>query len=280
MILNRSLYLIGVILVVLGPLVGCSNTAEVGSDEIENYSAKQIFDRAEFEMARSKPMDAIAFFSDVERLYPYSEWAKRSVIMQAFANHKAKQYEEARDAAERYIEYYPSDEDSAYAQYIIALSYYDQIEDVGRDQQVTAKALEAFKTLMVNYPNSEYVKAAELKFDLAFDHLAGKEMEVGRYYLKRQQFPAAINRFRIVVEEYQTASYTAVALHRLVEAYLSMGLVEEAQSAGAILGYNYQATAWYQRTYSLLKNENLSPAAKGTGWLRKIHRQVLKGRWL
>ena len=280
MILNRSIYLIGVILVVLGPLVGCSNTAEVGSDEIENYSAKQIFDRAEFEMARSKPMDAIAFFSDVERLYPYSEWAKRSVIMQAFANHKAKQYEQARDAAERYIEYYPSDEDSAYAQYIIALSYYDQIEDVGRDQQVTAKALEAFKTLMVNYPNSEYVKAAELKFDLAFDHLAGKEMEVGRYYLKRQQFPAAINRFRIVVEEYQTSSYTAEALHRLVEAYLSMGLVEEAQSAGAILGYNYQATAWYQRTYSLLKNENLSPAAKGKGWLRKIHRQVLKGRWL
>ena len=280
MILNRSIYLIGIILVILGSLVGCSNTAEVGSDEIENYSAKQIFDRAEFEMARSKPMDAIAFFSDVERLYPYSEWAKRSVIMQAFANHKAKQYEEARDAAERYIEYYPSDEDSAYAQYIIALSYYDQIEDVGRDQQVTAKALEAFKTLMVNYPNSEYVKAAELKFDLAFDHLAGKEMEVGRYYLKRQQFPAAINRFRIVVEEYQTSSYTAEALHRLVEAYLSMGLVEEAQSAGAILGYNYQATAWYQRTYSLLKNENLSPAAKGTGWLRKIHRQVLKGRWL
>ena len=280
MILNRSIYLIGVILIILGPLVGCSNTAEVGSDEIENYSAKQIFDRAEFEMARSKPMDAIAFFSDVERLYPYSEWAKRSVIMQAFANHKAKQYEEARDAAERYIEYYPSDEDSAYAQYIIALSYYDQIEDVGRDQQVAAKALEAFKTLMVNYPNSEYVKAAELKYDLAFDHLAGKEMEVGRYYLKRQQFPAAINRFRIVVEEYQTSSYTAEALHRLVEAYLSMGLVEEAQSAGAILGYNYQATAWYQRTYSLLKNENLSPAAKGTGWLRKIHRQVLKGRWL
>ena len=280
MILNRSIYLIGVILVILGLLVGCSNTAEVGSDEIENYSAKQIFDRAEFEMARSKPMDAIAFFSDVERLYPYSEWAKRSVIMQAFANHKAKQYEEARDAAERYIEYYPSDEDSAYAQYIIALSYYDQIEDVGRDQQVTAKALEAFKTLILNYPKSEYVKAAELKYDLAFDHLAGKEMEVGRYYLKRQQFPAAINRFRIVVEEYQTSSYTAEALHRLVEAYLSMGLVEEAQSAGAILGYNYQATAWYQRTYSLLKNENLSPAAKGTGWLRKIHRQVLKGRWL
>ena len=280
MILNRLIYLIGAILVILGPLVGCSNTAEVGSDEIENYSAKQIFDRAEFEMARSKPIDAIAFFSDVERLYPYSEWAKRSVIMQAFANHKAKQYEEARDAAERYIEYYPSDEDSAYAQYIIALSYYDQIEDVGRDQQVTAKALEAFKTLIVNYPNSEYVKAAELKFDLAFDHLAGKEMEVGRYYLKRQQFPAAINRFRIVVEEYQTSSYTAEALHRLVEAYLSMGLVEEAQSAGAILGYNYQATAWYQRTYSLLKNENLSPAAKGTRWLRQIHRQVLKGRWL
>ena len=280
MILNRLIYLIGVILVILGPLVGCSNTAEVGSDEIENYSAKQIFDRAEFEMARSKPMDAIAFFSDVERLYPYSEWAKRSVIMQAFAHHKAKQYEEARDAAERYIEYYPSDEDSAYAQYIIALSYYDQIEDIGRDQQVTAKALEAFKTLIVNYPNSEFVKAAELKFDLAFDHLAGKEMEVGRFYLKRQQFPAAINRFRIVVEEYQTSSYTAEALHRLVEAYLSMGLLEEAQSAGAILGYNYQATAWYQRTYSLLKNENLSPAAKGTGWLRKIHRQVLKGRWL
>ena len=280
MIVNRLIYLIGVALVVLGLLVGCSKTAEVGSDEIENYSAKQIFDRAEFEMARSKPIDAIAFFSDVERLYPYSEWAKRSVIMQAFANHKAKQYEEARDAAERYIEYYPSDEDSAYAQYIIALSYYDQIEDIGRDQEVTAKALEAFKILIKNYPDSEYVKPAELKFDLAFDHLAGKEMEVGRYYLKRQQFPAAINRFRIVVEDYQTSSYTAEALHRLVEAYLSIGLVDEAQSAGAILGHNYQATDWYQRSYSLLKNENLRPLAKSSGWLRKIHRQVLKGRWL
>ena len=272
--------MIGVSSIVAGLLFGCSNTANVGSDEIENYSAKQIYDRAEYEMARSKPIDAIAFFSDVERLYPYSEWAKRSVIMQAFAHHKAKQYKEARDAAERYIEYYPADEDSAYAQYIIALSYYDQIEDIGRDQDVTAKALQAFKKLIKNYPDSEYVKPAELKFDLAFDHLAGKEMEVGRYYLKRQQFPAAINRFRIVVEDYQTSSYTAEALHRLVEAYLSMGLVDEAQSAGAILGHNYQASAWYKRTFSLLRNKDLSPALKGTGWLRKIHRQVLKGRWL
>ena len=280
MILNRLIYLIGVSSIAVGLLFGCSNTANVGSDEIENYSAKQIYDRAEYEMARSKPIDAIAFFSDVERLYPYSEWAKRSVIMQAFANHKAKQYKEARDAAERYFEYYPADEDSAYAQYIIALSYYDQIEDIGRDQDVTAKSLQAFKKLIKNYPDSEYVKPAELKFDLAFDHLAGKEMEVGRYYLKRQQFPAAINRFRIVVEDYQTSSYTAEALHRLVEAYLSMGLVDEAQSAGAILGHNYQAAAWYKRTFSLLRNEDLSPALKGTGWLRKIHRQVLKGRWL
>ena len=280
MILNRLIYLIGVSSIAVSLLFGCSNTANVGSDEIENYSAKQIYDRAEYEMARSKPIDAIAFFSDVERLYPYSEWAKRSVIMQAFANHKAKQYKEARDAAERYIEYYPADEDSAYAQYIIALSYYDQIEDIGRDQEVTAKALQAFKKLIKNYPDSEYVKPAELKFDLAFDHLAGKEMEVGRYYLKRQQFPAAINRFRIVVEDYQTSSYTAEALHRLVEAYLSMGLVDEAKSAGAILGHNYQASAWYKRTFSLLRNEDLSPAIKGTGWLRKIHRQVLKGRWL
>ena len=280
MILNRLIYLIGVSSIAVGLLFGCSNTANVGSDDIENYSAIQIYDRAEYEMARSKPIDAIAFFSDVERLYPYSEWAKRSVIMQAFANHKAKQYKEARDAAERYIEYYPADEDSAYAQYIIALSYYDQIEDIGRDQEVTAKALQAFKKLIKNYPDSEYVKPAELKFDLAFDHLAGKEMEVGRYYLKRQQFPAAINRFRIVVEDYQTSSYTAEALHRLVEAYLSMGLVDEAQSAGAILGHNYQASAWYKRTFSLLRNEDLSPAVKGTGWLRKIHRQVLKGRWL
>ena len=280
MILNRLIYLIGVSSIAVGLLFGCSNTANVGSDEIENYSAKQIYDRAEYEMARSKPIDAIAFFSDVERLYPYSEWAKRSVIMQAFANHKAKQYKEARDAAERYIEYYPADEDSAYAQYIIALSYYDQIEDIGRDQEVTAKALQAFKKLIKNYPDSEYVKPAELKFDLAFDHLAGKEMEVGRYYLKRQQFPAAINRFRTVVEDYQTSSYTAEALHRLVEAYLSMGLVDEAQSAGAILGHNYQDSAWYKRTFSLLRNEDLSPAVKGTGWLRKIHRQVLKGRWL
>ena len=259
---------------------GCSGSKSAEFVEVEKYPANEIYERGEFELNRAKFKDAAFFFAEIERLYPYSNWAKRGLIMQAFANHEAKAFDEARAAAQRYISFYPADQDAAWAQYLIALSYYDQIEDVGRDQDLTINALRAFRVVIEQYPDSEYARAAGLKFDLAFDHLAGKEMEVGRYYLKRSNFAAASNRFRTVVEDFQTTSHTAEALYRLVESYLSLGLTDEAQSAGAILGHNFQSTPWYENAYTLLTKQGLQPNAKGKNWLSKIYRQVLQGQWL
>ncbi len=248
---------------------------------LENYTAEQIFKRGELELeVNKKPKDALTYFQEAERLYPYTEWAKRALIMQAFTLHQTKNYEEARVAAQRYLDFYPGDEDAAYAQYLMALSYYDQIDLVGRDQGLTFQALQALRVVIEQYPSSEYAKSALLKFDLAFDHLAAKEMEIGRYYLKQRHYTAALNRFRVVVQDYQTTTQTAEALERLVECYLGLGLNDEAQTAGAILGYNYQASPFYQDAFNLLKKQGLSPEAKGTSWLSTIYRQMIKGEWL
>ncbi|MEM8958971.1 MAG: outer membrane protein assembly factor BamD [Pseudomonadota bacterium] len=246
----------------------------------ENFTPKEIYDRAEYELETNDPEVAARYFGEVERLYPYSEWAKRALIMQAFALHRNKDYEESRAAAQRYIDFYPADEDAAYAQYLLALSYYDQIDDVGRDQGLTFQALQALRTVIERYPDSEYARSSILKFDLAFDHLAGKEMEIGRFYLKRGHYAAAANRFRVVVEDFQTTSHTPEALHRLVESYLSLGLIDDAQTAGAILGYNYQSTEWYSDSFTLLTGQGLALEPAGDGWLRAIYRQSIRGEWL
>ncbi len=248
---------------------------------IEDFTAEEIFKRGEWELENSKKaIEAARYFGEVERLYPYSAWAKRALIMQAFAFHKDRKYDDSRATAQRYIEFYPGDEDAAYAQYLLALSYYDQIDAIGRDQGLTFQALQALRVVIEKYPDSEYAKSAILKFDLAFDHLAAKEMEIGRYYHKRGNWSASINRFRVVVEQFQTTSHTPEALHRLVEAYLSLGLTDEAQTAAAILGHNFQSTDWYQDSHALLTGQGLRPEAKGDSWLRQIYRQVIQGAWL
>lgn len=250
------------------------------SVSLETYTPDQIFERGEFELSRNRTDDAAYYFSEVERLYPYSSWARRALIMQAYSFHQGRDYPESRAAAQRYIDFYPTEEDAAYAQYLLALSYYDQIDEVGRDQGLTFQALQALRMVIENYPDSEYATSAILKFDLAFDHLAGKEMEVGRYYLKRSHYSAAIKRFRVVVEDFQTTTHTPEALHRLVEAYLSLGLDDEAQTAGAILGHNYQSTQWYEDSYRLLTGRGLEPKSRGNNWLSRIYRQTVKGEWL
>jgi outer membrane protein assembly factor BamD len=247
---------------------------------LETYTAEQIFERAEFEISRNDMTEAASFFGEIERLYPYSDWARRALIMQAYAYHEDKDYPSSRAAAQRFIDFYPDDEDAAYAQYLLALSFYDQIDEVGRDQGLTFEALQALRDVIERYPDSDYARSATLKFDLAFDHLAGKEMEVGRYYLRRDHFVAAINRFRTVVEDFQTTSHTPEALHRLVEAYLSLGLTDEAKTAGAILGHNYRSTDWYEDSYKMLTGQGLTLEAAGDGWLRQVYRQTLKGSWL
>ncbi len=270
-------------------LAGCSGGGGDGlfggaaadrTESLEAFTPEQIFQRGEFELDRGRTDDAAYFFSEVERLYPYSTWSRRALIMQAFSYHQGRDYPNSRAAAQRYIDFYPATDDAAYAQYLLALSYYDQIDEVGRDQGLTFQALQALRAVIERHPDSEYADSAILKFDLAFDHLAGKEMEIGRYYLRREHFAAAINRFRVVVEDFQTTSHTPEALHRLVEAYLSLGLVDEAQTAGAILGFNYQSSEWYQDSFRLLTGRGLEPVVRGNNWLSTIYRQMVRGEWL
>lgn len=251
---------------------------------LENTPPDEIFQQAEAKLSQKRGAeDAAQLFTEVERLYPYSEWAKRSIIMSAFAYHQARLYEDSRGAAQRYLDFYPADEDAAYAQYLIALSFYDQIDNVSRDQGITFQALQALRTTVERYPNSEYASSALLKFDLALDHLAGKEMDIGRFYLKQGHFGAAINRFRVVVEDFQTTTHTPEALHRLVESYLSLGLDADAQTAGAILGHNFQGTDWYKDSHVLLTGRGITTqeaSDQSQGWLRKIWRQVARGEWI
>ena len=262
-------------------LSACNDMSMNSSNlEFEKLGPADIFKKGELELAKNRNERAAEYFGEIERLFPYSEWAKRGLIMQAFSYHKDRKYELSRGAASRFIDFYPADKDVAYAQYLVGLSYFDQINYGGRDQGVTRRALEAFRILFEEFPESDYAEPAKLKFDLAFDHLASKEMEVGRYYLKDGHFSAAINRFRFVVEDFHTTSHTAEALHRLVEAYLSLGLTDEAQTAVAILDQKYQDSKWYQNSYSLLTDSGLYPGARGNNWLARVHRQVIKGQWL
>jgi len=270
-------------LALISVLSACGAGRSSKEPALDTLSAEEIYKKGEATLANAKgkkSKDAVHYFSEVERLYPYSEWAKRALIMEAFSYHKARDYENSRSTAQRYIDTYPAEDDAAYAKYLLALSYYDQIEEVGRDQGLTFQALQALRAVIEEYPNSDYAKSAMLKFDLAFDHLAAKEMEIGRFYLKQKYFAAAINRFRVVVEQYQTTSHTPEALYRLIECYLSLGLTNEAQTAGAILGHNFQSTDWYQDAYRLLTKQGLEPKAKGDSWLATIYRQMIKGEWL
>ncbi|MBB97228.1 MAG: outer membrane protein assembly factor BamD [Rhodobacteraceae bacterium] len=282
---GRSAFRKAAVLVLALTLAGCGDGGFLssGSQRVENldgFTAEQIFERGEYELSRNRADDAAYYFGEIERLYPYSAWAQRALIMQAFSYHQDRDYENSRAASQRFIDFYPADDDAAYAQYLLALSYYDQIDEVGRDQGLTFQALQALRAVIERYPDSEYATSAILKFDLAFDHLAGKEMEIGRYYLRRQHYSAAINRFRVVVEDFQTTTHTPEALHRLVEAYLSLGLVDEAQTAGAILGYNYRSTEWYEDSYKLLTSQGLELKDRGNNWLSQIYRQTIKGQWL
>lgn len=287
---TSSLKRLSVALLVVASVAACGGDRNAGrftanffnpqEIPLETYTAEQIFERGEFELNRRRPAEAAEYFSEIERLYPYSEWAKRALIMQAFAFHQDQDYPNSRSAAQRFIDFFPDDDDAAYASYLLALSYYDQIDEVGRDQGLTFQALQALRQVIEVYPDSEYARSAVLKFDLAFDHLAGKEMEVGRYYLRRKHHTAAINRFRVVVEDFQTTTHTPEALHRLVESYLSLGLTEEAQTAGAILGYNYQSTEWYEASYKLLTGQGLEMRSLGNNWLSAIYRQSIKGEWI
>ena len=246
----------------------------------EDEAAEEIFESGEREILRKRYGDAAEKFKEIERIYPYSDWAKRARIMQVYCYHKDQSYENVVSSANRFIEFHPYDKDVPYAYYLIGLSYYDRVLAIGRDQELAKEALKVFNLIKEEYPESEYASNSEIRLNFLRDHLASKEMEVGRYYLKRSHYAPAINRFRGVIEEFSTTSQVPEALHRLVEAYLSLGLFNEAQTAGAILGYNYRSTDWYKRSFELLSSKGLKPKSLGNSWLNQIYRQVVKGQWL
>ena len=259
----------------------CSDSQNnIGIGVSEDKAAEEIFNSGERELIRRRYNDAAEKFKEVERLYPYSDWAKRALIMQVYSFHKDKEYENVVSAANRFIEFHPKDKDIPYAYYLIGLSYYDQVLAIGRDQKLTQEALKIFELIIKEYPDSEYASSSQIKFDFLKNQLASKEMEVGRYYLKRSHYVSAINRFRGIIEDFSTTSQVPEALHRLVEAYLSLGLTDEAQTAGAILGYNYKSNEWYERSFELLRSKGLKPKSLGNSWLSQIYRQVVKGQWL
>jgi len=240
---------------VLG-LSACS-TLGIGGDKKEKLAyverpAESIYNQGFNRMERQDWDRAKLFFQEVERQHPFSKWARRSMLMQAYANYRSTDYEESIATAERFIGLHPGNDSTPYAYYLIAMNYYDQIFDVGRDQATTVSAEAALQQVVRRYPDSDYARDARLKLELTHDHLAGKEMSVGRYYLKENQQLAAIGRFKNVVRDYETTSQTEEALHRLVEAYTSLGIINEAKLVGSVLGHNYPSSDWYEDSYELL----------------------------
>jgi|SRR5579864_9723942 len=209
-------------------------------------------------------------FDAVDQQHPYSVWATKAQLMTAYVLYEDKKYDESIVAADRFIQLHPGHRDVAYAYYLKALDYYIAIVDIGRDQRVTQQALDALSEVVRRFPDSTYARDAKLKIDLARDHLAGKEMEIGRFYEGQGEYLAAINRFRAVVNQYQTTTHVPEALTRLVECYYALGLKDEAERTAAVLGYNYPGTSWYKSTYQLVTKGSENPTAPSRGWLAGV----------
>lgn len=249
----------GVIALVLA-LSACGSSGGKEKFAYVERPVEQLYSSATRELERRRYDRAIAFFEEVERQHPYSSWARRSMLMKAFAYYQGNDYDEAIDAVDQFVALHPGNKDAAYAFYLKAMCYYERIRDVGRDQEFTDNAVAALTDVIRRFPDTEYAIDARLKLDLTYDHLAGKEMYVGRFYLRENKHIAAINRFKKVVDDYQTTSHAPEALHRLVEAYMELGIVNEARAAAAVLGYNYPGSRWYRDSYRLFEDRNVLAA--------------------
>lgn len=251
-------------------LSGCSLWDSITGSSEDNKDAEyverpveQIYDDAWKKIGDRDWLEAAKQFDEVERQHPYSIWATKAELMAAYSMYQANNYQDAINALDRFIELHPGNRDIAYAYYLRALCYYEQVTDVERDQSNGEKALSSLDDLIKRYPESTYARDARHKIDLVRDHLAGKELEIGRYYETRGLYLAAINRFKVVVDKYQTTSQVPEALHRLVECYMALGIVEEARKTAAVLGYNYPRSEWYVDSYELVQNVKVD-RAKGT----------------
>jgi len=241
-------------------LAGCAGNKPKPRLAYQERPVELLYNTGALRLDQRRWNEAVSYFQEVERQHPYSEWSRRSILMTAYAHYQANQYAEAIEGAERFIQLYPGNPSVVYAFYLKAICYFEQIVDVNRDQASTEQALNALREIVQRFPNTEYAADARLKIDMVNDQLAGKEMTIGRYYLKQGQTLAAIGRFKTVVDRYQTTSHTPEALYRLVEAYLTVGLDGEAKANGAVLGYNFPGDPWYSDAYRLLTNRGLQPA--------------------
>ncbi|MEO1252501.1 MAG: outer membrane protein assembly factor BamD [Pseudomonadota bacterium] len=238
-------------------LAACGSSGEKEKFAYVARPVETLYADATFELERRRYERAIAFFEEVERQHPYSAWARRAMLMKAFAYYQDNEYDDAVTAVDQFIALHPGNKDAAYAYYLKAICHYERIRDVGRDQEFTDDALAALTDVIRRYPDSEYARDARLKLDLTYDHLAGKEMYVGLFYLRDNKHIAAINRFKTVITKYQTTTHVPEALHRLTEAYLELGIVDEARASAAVLGHNYPGSRWYQDSYRLFDRRGL-----------------------
>jgi outer membrane protein assembly factor BamD len=258
----------------VAPLFGCSifnkdddAVPDIPADKLYNEGLFLLNDKQDYKQAAKK-------FDQVDRENPYSDWARKALLMSAYSYYQADEYTDCINAAERYVTLHPGSPDAAYAQYLIGSSYYDQILDVTRDQGRADKAINALQEVVRKYPDSEYATAARKKMDMARDQLAGKEMEVGRFYLTKRDFIGAINRFKVVVTQYQTTRQVEEALERLTEAYVALGIIDEAQTAAAVLGHNFPDSPWYKSAYSLVKNAGGIPNENKDSWISRAFKKV------
>jgi outer membrane protein assembly factor BamD len=267
--LSRALavFLVGV------ALSGCGlwNKDDIVPDE----PAEKLYNEGVYLLNQRQDWKAAAKkFQEVERQHPYSEWARKALIMAAYANYEARDFDESITAARRYVTLHPGSPDAAYAQYLIASAFYDQIPDITRDQGRTEKAVAALEEVIRKYPDTEYATTARRKMEMARDQLAGKEMMIGRYYMKKRDFIGAINRFKVVVTQYQTTRHVEEALARLTEAYMSLGIVNEAQTAAAVLGHNFPDSRWYADAYKLVRSGGLEPAENKGSWISQAFKKL------
>jgi len=269
-----SVTLRAVALCALVAVAGCSLTKDDDSVDEPDIPAGQMYNQALTLMQNGKLKSAAKQFEQVDQQHPYTEWARKALIMTAFTNYRLGNYDETVNAAKRYISLYPSSPDAGYAQYMIGQSYFKQIPEVTRDQDATKKAIAAMQEVVDKYPNSEYVDDAQKAIVVARDQLAGKEMQVGRYYLERKEYPAAINRFKVVVTDYANTRHVEEALYRLTAAYYAMGIVPEAQTAAAVLGHNFPDSKWYKDAYSLLQTGGVSPSENKGSWISRAFHSV------
>ena len=240
------------------------------ADKLYNEGLYLLNQKHEYKQAAKK-------FEEVDRQHPYSEWARKSLLMDAYAYYSVGSYDETIAAAKRYVTLHPGSADAAYAQYLIGSSYYDQIPDVTRDQSGAEKALNELDEVVRKYPTSEYAAAAKRKMEMARDQLAGKEMTIGRYYMRKRDYTGAINRFKVVVTQYQTTRHVEEALMRLTEAYMALGIVPEAQTAAAVLGHNFPDSPWYRDAYHLVKSGGQEPSENQGSWISRAFKKFRLG---